>query len=460
MGDYLRYVARVVIQFKTPFIIASGESDDYSDALFVTDANGLPALPGSSIAGVLRSHFRRLRPDREKILFGYQGHENGEGSRLIVSWGCIHDSNNRPVEGLLSQRDINIDEVLQFSLASVIRDHVRIGHRGTAETEGKFDERNVAAGHRFTFEIILEGGDTEQDREDWNTLLAILVSPDMRFGGKTRRGYGAFEVISLKEGVFDLTDEKQFEGFLAHPVELSGNTMLRDKLAEIKASPYISTLKVTLELRAEGFWLIGGGPDHEADITPLMESRITWDNDRGRVSDEEILVPGTAIKGPLSHRIAYHYNRLNGIYSDRLNPEEVCQHVGSNNKAVAELFGYAKDDKNGLPGRLFIDDIFIGRPDTKFLNHIAIDQYTGGTFQGALFSEKPEHNSCFPLGISISDADDIPINVRRAFLSALTELASGILPIGSGAGGRGNGFFFATKDIQWSDDGQWIEEGK
>jgi len=49
-----RYLARLTIEFETAFIIGGGQDDLLFDDVFVADANGLPTLPGSSLAGVLR----------------------------------------------------------------------------------------------------------------------------------------------------------------------------------------------------------------------------------------------------------------------------------------------------------------------------------------------------------------------------------------------------------------------
>ena len=65
----LRYVARPTIEFTTPFLVGAGEEDFFSDAVFVADANGLPAIPGSSIAGVLRHEFKRLKADLHERVY-------------------------------------------------------------------------------------------------------------------------------------------------------------------------------------------------------------------------------------------------------------------------------------------------------------------------------------------------------------------------------------------------------
>ena len=50
-----RVVARVVIEAATPLSISSGANNVMTDDLILTDVNGLPYIPGSTICGVIRS---------------------------------------------------------------------------------------------------------------------------------------------------------------------------------------------------------------------------------------------------------------------------------------------------------------------------------------------------------------------------------------------------------------------
>ena len=59
-----RHLARFIIEAVTPLAIASGQSDIFSDALVIRDVNGLPYIPGSSLAGIVRS----MLPEEEAKL--------------------------------------------------------------------------------------------------------------------------------------------------------------------------------------------------------------------------------------------------------------------------------------------------------------------------------------------------------------------------------------------------------
>ncbi len=451
-----RHVARVTIEFTTPFLVGAGEGDFHSDAAFAADANGLPALPGTSLAGVLRHSLQTEDAAAARDLFGFQDGSGGQGSRLSVSWGCLHDSNDRPVEGLLTE-ERRRDPVLTQARHAVIRDHVRIDHRGVAAEQGKFDERAVAAGHRFTFELMLEG--REEEAPQWERLLDLLASGTLRLGGKTRRGFGAFRVVSLREGRFDLSRSEQFEAFLKHPVSLSTPDSLQDRLAFYQRSRALPGVQATLDLYPEDFWMIGGGAGDVADMVPVLERRILWEQGRGRSGPEEVLLPGTAVKGALAHRVAHYANALENRFADQGADPDQC--TGAANPAIRALFGFCKDNSDeGRRGRVSIDDQYLplSTHQQKIFNHVAIDRFTGGSLDGALFNDAPLYGGPgVTLKIVVEEpaaiARECPVAVKALRL-ALADLVEGRLALGAG-GNRGHGYFQGG-EVTWSDGGAWI----
>ena len=61
MTILFKFLARVTIEFLTPFHVGNGQPDDLTDSPVIRDPSGLPTIPGSSIAGVLRSEFRKTK---------------------------------------------------------------------------------------------------------------------------------------------------------------------------------------------------------------------------------------------------------------------------------------------------------------------------------------------------------------------------------------------------------------
>jgi CRISPR/Cas system CSM-associated protein Csm3 (group 7 of RAMP superfamily) len=458
MHNSHRYVARATIEFKTPFIVASVKKGDVADSSFVTDINGLPAIPGTSIAGAIKDAFKS--PDNEetiKSIFGYQEGNEGQGSRLTVSWACIHGSDNKPVEGIY--KDVEKDAVLADALAPDIRDHVRIGHKGVAEKHGKFDEQPVSAGHRFTFEMEMKGDGGEKDNSEWEGLLKTLCSGDLKLGGKTRRGFGAFEVKSLKTKTKPFYLKNDFKAYSEHPVSLRVDCGLDEELDIYKGKKAACSEVVKITLIPDGYWMFGGGDDAKgtADSAPVRASRIKWvKTGEGKevketgeirsINEREFLIPGSSLKGALSHRTAFYYNALIGNFADEIdNPEDV---TGVNNEAVKELFGFVKEKvKNGgkkaQKGKVMIDDVYYESKEAKdqVVHHVSIDRFSGGAMAGMLFDERPLWKGRLEVNIAVEMLTDVKdVRIKTAFRKAIEDLCEGRLQTGAGSG-RGEGYF-------------------
>lgn len=447
-----RHILRTTIEFTTPCLIGSGNKDDITDTIFVSDANGLPALPGSSLAGVLRAAFRNETSDveAEKRIFGHQSDSDGDASRLRVSWACIHDSNNQPVEGIIPPERLN-DPVLANAKAPILRDHVRISETGAAADKGKFDEKAIAAGHRFSFELELTSGGTDQDERDWYNLCQLLVLPALRIGGKSRRGYGAFKIIKLAAGHFDLRDPESFEAYHNHPASLAKpSSSLKWIAAPVTTQTSGTQFKVYLKPSA--YWMIGGGDDMSddggnADMAPFRDHRIEWNDDVGSVMRDCLVIPATSIKGALAHRIAFHYNALSGCFADT--PENPAS-AGEQNNAIRTLFGFVNEpsersDGKAKRGNVIIDDLYLSKdaePPNQFVHHVGIDRFTGGARDAVLFNERPlwcGNEICF--SINVTDPNALSDKtIRQAFIRTLEDLTQSRLQLGAGHG-RGLGFF-------------------
>lgn len=483
----LRYaLARVTIEFTSPLTIGTGRGDDLSDSPCVLDANGLPTIPGSSLAGVLRAAWQAEYGEAEaKRLFGHQSGSTGASSRVELSWGQVHTKADTPVPLLDPELKISSDEVLRFLSEGVLRDHVRINHRGIADDTGKFDELLVPKGARFTFEVLVHAQASVADaRKDLDALLALLAGEMLRIGGRTRRGHGAFALQRALVGSFDLTTDAGRRRALQlkralHEVPSSGKTEADAPLvpwAPPKAkAPAVAHHQVrTVILQAQDLFLFGTGiavrPEHRVggdanaaspekahDKVPLTERSIQWvDGKKGVVTaseQAEVLIPATGVKGALRHRALYHARRLAGVWADvgaSYTREAAERPEDDGSKAIEALFGAIKrsddDDPTGHPGRVFLSDIRLAPAAAPSLpvQHVSLDRFTQGPMDGLLFSEAPNHANR-PLSLRIelkrppTSPDGWDLGVR-ALNCAIEDLVGGRLALGSGSN-RGHGYF-------------------
>lgn len=440
-------LARVTIEFSAPFLIGAGGGDLVSDAVGVRDANGLPTLPGSSLAGVLRHALAEDGdPDRDadcRRAFGYQDRAGGESSLVELSWGQVHGQDDRPVPFI----GASADPITAFLASGVVRDHVRIDGHGVADDRGRFDLTAVPAGARFTFELLVHDGSPI----GLERLLALLASPAVRLGGHTRSGLGAFEVVRALGRRFDLRKQSDRAAWAKLPRALAAPIPRAAGLVKIDVSPQKppGVAVGALSLRAEDFWIVGRGEpilsehftarDHDKphDQVPVTERRIVWSGGEGKLERRHLLA-GSGVKGVLRHRTSYHARRLAGLFAgDAAATTEP--------EAVRLLFGEVRTADEGRPGRVFVEDSWLSEAQYGSMPHVSIDRFTGGPLDGCLFSEALLWKGELALRIAV-DGRQPAAKERRPFelglrglRCAIADLCEGRLALGAGAN-RGHGY--------------------
>lgn len=426
-----RHIARIVIEAETPVAIGGGGSNILTDSPVLRDANGLPYIPGSSLAGVLR-HALGIA-DNKKGIFGHHDNNGGEGSRLSITDAVMVGTEGKVMDGLQPGIDWSNDFYKHYANLP-IRQHVRIGYKGTAEDGGKFDNEVVLRGTRFVFEMELCSD--SDDEPTFSDALRQLQCNSFRIGSGTRCGLGKIKVVSLKRKVLDLRKRQDLDTYLRKSSYLGSD--FDGEVEKVAIETDSSWKKYELKLTPLDFFRFGSGHgDDEADDVPVTENIVRWGSDgRPSVETDKTLVPATSVKGALAHRTAYHYNKICRLYVDNTKARS-----GDDNPAVVAIFGKAGDD--GISrGKILLSDIHETKLKDKVLNHVKIDHFTGGAIGGALFSEKVLYGSGQEYRLEILVANDAfkDSNVQKAFENSLDDLCNGLLPLGGGVN-RGNGIF-------------------
>jgi len=441
-----RFLARLIIQSETPFSIGSGEKNAYVDNMVVKDANGLPYIPGTVIAGILRHTIEQKNgKDYMKDIFGFQEKDkskDGQGSEIIFSSAQIIDKNGKAVEGLI---DDEKNSYLKHFDNLPIRQHVKINDKGTAESKGKFDEEIVYKGVRFCFEIEMLSKDGKNNSL-FEEIISELSYDTIRIGGGTRKGFGDFSIIESKIKILNLSQPEDLKAYISKTMSLNDSFWDNEEKETITLEKDKDWITYELELKPDDFFLFGSGfGDDDADITPVSETYFDWSSGKPEPMENSILIPGSSIKGALSHRTAFHYNKIKKCFAENFkNDKEKI--TGENNEAVRVLFGYtSQDEKEQKRGNVLISDIIQKENGEKshILNHVAIDRFTGGAMDGALFSEKVTYgkgrNYSLKFKVKRSVFDKEP-EIITAFENALNDIVTGQLPLGGGVN-RGHGVF-------------------
>lgn len=392
--------ARVSIELTSPMMIATGQSLNTNDNDLVRDENGWPMIPGTSLAGVLRSLMVKI-DGAAATYFGIPENTDPEDNTKVfelsgiqVSAGLVHNSQNQVQEAIKTEVE---DDMLRLLASDVPmqRNGVAINNRGVAQEKSKHDRTLVPTGTRFTFEISWWAEQLQP--QQWQNLLSLLAHPMCALGGGTRIGQGTFKLIALHEVQLDLTDAAQAGCFRGLDKSLAGAVsdayqQLDTTQLQENALNLLPLIKTSILLAPENGWRIGGGhkslqdEDRTSGIFPYTEAVIKWLPEADSAAEEAVLagqvlvLPGSTIKGAFAHRLEFHFRRLQGLWAEKgLTPYRDTD--------IKHLLGWI-DGKHGQVGHLWFADCYVPGGAVKQRTRNKIDRLTGGTINQALFVEE------------------------------------------------------------------------
>lgn len=423
------YIARFILQTKTP-LHCGGGSDPSLDQPVNRDSYGLWRIQGSSVAGILRSYIKDAEPELEDILFG---HQNRNFSSLDQSASLVwcSDASLLDFDDDFAFKKIASGKDIGFGVGPFVRDHVNIDlEKGTATDGGKYDEEIVPPGVKFAIELKLDGWNEElsTDKSDAFLKLCSAIKHGLiTFGGKTVSGYGKVvctyaevKELNLKnkddlETYLNLSDSPVFADNEGHSVEL----LKVDDFTSKDGSLY--TGKLVLPLVSNGPILVGGTntKDSEVDMVCLMTPIL---DEKKKDYIYKYTIPGSSLRGVIRHRV---FDILKALNKDN-----------EQNDELNSIFG-SVSGKNGSAGHIKCSDIYLDIDKAQHVQHVAIDRFTGGAIDGALFDEAPVWESGLLLKTEI-EFTALTALQTAVLMHALLDICTGDAPIGGGTN-RGNG---------------------
>ena len=439
--DKYRYVCFVIIEAKSPIMIGSGYKSITTDAELATDVNELPYIPGTSLAGALRSG---VVNNNIEVLFGSQN----LGSCLMFSDGYLIGNDGEPIIGLTNTTGEFYDNYRNLPK----REHVRINDKGVAEAGAKYDNRVVYKGSRFCFEVeLLSKNGSDSDKKSLENIILSMSRPSFRIGAGGCRGYGAVEIIECYTKKYNLGKTDDISEYIKRSSRLcmneqyrvGNNLPLKGNIKDDKHFEYI------LSITPEDLFVFGSGKDENKDKEKrstnqesVKERIVTWVGSTPTLSEPKYFIPASSIKGIVYHRTLFHYNRFINNFI-KTNSEELDANAKA---AMIQLWG-SEDDKNPKRGSVLLQDFhFESELKDKIVQHVKIDRFTGGamTNSGALFSEKvlySEADTSYKMQLIVEkQAFEDNKNLQKAFELALIDITEGQLPLGWGVN-KGHGRF-------------------
>ena len=336
----------------TPLIIGSGANSGDIDITVIKDEVGIPYIPATSFAGVLRHYFwenfEHAATYKEQFLFFWGADETGQKSDICMS--ALHVSDLLPLDDVVVR----------------IRDGVTIDRRlGRAEDGKKYDYEVVEPGVKFGLRMEITLREMYEQAiflKVIATLVKALKENKISVGAMTTKGFGRIKLVNEELRVLNFKQKEHVLAWLSSDyfsVE-SQNLLLDDAM-----------------MTEEHDFIIRGSFALKSSLLVRSYSGDTKMPDAVHIeSNGEPVLPGTSLKGALRHRAFRIYNVLGG----------------RNKELLYDLWGWADDkgdDRRKMRSRLIIEEVKISHVKPEVHSRIKIDRFTGGVMRAALFDSMP-----------------------------------------------------------------------
>lgn len=298
----------------------------------------------------------------------------------------------------------------EFDLSSLhidIRDGNAIAselkkHEGEKIKENKFDCEMIQNDTKWSFfiEYSIVANEEEKLDDEISKIVQKINKGIYRLGYKQNRGFGKQVVTSVQKKKFDKSNYNEYLNF-NYTLDESYNIKIEDDMEDNRIS-IVMPVKLISPLSVSDYSTIKG----KADSSPI----------RGIINGEATLadVPGTTINGVITSRVLTLMQELN------ISLEDKRQHV--------------------------VDELYI---KGNFLTYTrnAINRFSGGTMNGALFTKEVLTPTDKSEGIIKFSFKHKELSVIALYYLALCDLANGYISLGSGSS-IGQGIFEAKEEIK------------
>lgn len=448
-----RWVVRGTLTLETAMHLG-GEAEDRVDMPVLRDPkSGAPLLPGTTFAGALRNALA----DR---IFGF---EKAEDDAIREAVAALFGDGRKTKNG--DQSPLVVFDALGTLPAGVgveIRDGVAIDpKRGVAEDKKKFDFEVLPAGTTFPVRVDLVVPDPEKtEKSRWSKaekmseaeLLTCLVTAldafsdgENGFGARRTRGLGRVSAKWIAKR-FDLSTREGWLEWIGsdHEAPVSGDRVAIQKALDAAAPAGIDAIpKLTEDARQRVVIdlnlsvardLLVRSPNAEAtgpDVSHLRSGGVP-------------VLPGTSLAGVMRSQ-ATRIARL------------IRKDAGDADRWIDAIFGprpknAEEEKKNPLrAARLQVGEAKVADSRKKEQIRVAIDRFTGGAAETALFEEAPEVGGGSDLRLELRNPEPGELGL---VLLVLKDLLDGSLPVG-GTSSVGRGVLTGTAKLAfWEGNGE------
>lgn len=398
----------------SPLAIGSGEGES-TDKDIIVDKFGHPFIPGTSIAGVLRSCFKDAEKDR-KFLFG---------NVVINTSTDDKDIQDEAAESALKIYDATLRtdasncQSAYGSFFVTQRDCVALEDKVSAEG-AKFDFQAVETGAEFTGFLEFTGDNDESQttfESKIESALARFNTGELRLGAKTTRGYGQVSLtVKKKSFVFPdkLTEWLNFDMFS----DDHWNGVKTLALKEVRTDSHI-----VIRLRNRAGISIR---EYSTEVSTKEETMPDYIQLSLHDKEKTPVIPGSSWAGAFRDR----FTALTDIEARRT------------------LFGYVdqekKDDNTPIArkSRITFSESRLSGGQWKKLTRNSLDRFSSATKDGNLYTEQTYYGGETELAITVDS--ELLTKYISPLSCVLKDLHFGYLAVG-GLTAVGRGLFEIQK---------------
>lgn len=377
MSKHIYY--KVTLTLTSPMSIGSGSAAK-TDSDIVRNGIGMPIIPATTLAGIYRSV---VTGDMQNKLFGFIDEDKHQQSIIIVYDGTL--IKETPV---------------------CVRDCVALNDCKVAKECAKFDFEAIETGARFVTYI-------EVDKNHWDEtieatiqdMLSRLNNGHLSLGSKTTRGYGKVQVEALKSSFEFPKDKSKWLFFSPFDADCWNNA----KLVELSSSE--QDIVIMLKLK-----LLGGISIRRYVTEASTKGNSSPDFQQMTTSDQTPVIPGTSWAGAFR----YQYGELGGDISS---PQSIFGYVNSSKAKKKEI-----EKEEAKKSQVTFSESRLYGGSWKIVTRNSIDRFSGGTKNGALYTEKTYYGGTCELEIRLKP--DIAQEEQRLINACILDLHNGFLSIG------------------------------
>lgn len=378
--------ARIYIDIRgtldSPLLIGSGEAERTDMDVLVT-SDGIPFIPGSALAGSLRSYLEAgMSPEDAEDLFGTLG------------WGLWTKEKRRtqPETPERQSRIFVYDTLLKHTYVAV-RDGVRLDEYKTSAEKEKYDMQVVETGAEY--ELRLEILIRDQEIEDSGSLGAALDRDlmrikrcvcgigkgSLRLGAKSNRGYGKLKLNQAKYRILKMDQAADIETWLDWDWESESAFAGGEQwdVSEIGGLPGEKEHCMRIPLRIRDTILIRRyrmdtwGKSHKAgELQAADYGQLT-------LRDGSAVIPGSTWAGAVRSYLAGLVKEIGELDSWETAQESLEQFFGT--------WVRRDEEETGIASRVIFDETKIKGGHRVPVIRNAVDRFTGGSANRALFGE-------------------------------------------------------------------------